>query len=154
MESKYIIIFDIDQRDWDCITIATDLISGKPDRDLLINLCIVNNFSELEEYDYEWFNLSNMQSYLEELWNGFIYEPCNRFKIEGVEIKGFDGDAKSWYEIKDFSMDMLEKLGITDINEAYQERFNGYADDFDDDYDDYDDYGEDFGEEGKTRSFH
>ena len=148
MESKYIIKFEIDQRDADNITIATDLRDGKPDRDLLINLCIVSNFNKLKDYDYAWYNLSGMEQYLSSLWNGFIYDACNRFKIKSVEIKGFDGDSMSWYEINDFSLDRLKELGITDIDEAYNERlkdFDPYQDDEDYDEDD-DDYDEELGE--------
>ncbi len=139
MESKYIIKFEIDQRDADYITIATDLIDGKPNRNLLINLCIVNNYNKLEEYDYEWYNLPGMENYLQSLWNGFIYEACNRFKIESVEIKGFDGDSMSWYEIKDFSLNRLRELGITDINEAYRERIKNFDPEDDLDFGEEDD---------------
>ena len=157
MESKFIIKFDIDQRDLNNITIATDLIDGKPDRDLLINLCIVNNYDELEEYDGEWYNLGGMEAYLKSLWGGFFYEPCNRFQIDSVEIKGFDADSMSWYEIKDFSLDKLKELGIEDIDEAYEERIqcydeeNDYDDDEDDDDYDDDDYDDDEDEIGKSR---
>ena len=122
MESKFIIKFEIDQRDADCITIATDLIDGKPGRNLLIDLCILNNYDEIEEYDGAWENLAGMENFLTCLWDGFIYEPTNRFKIENIEIKGFDGDSMKWYKYDDFSLDKLSEFGITDINEAYEKR--------------------------------
>ena len=123
MESKYIIIFKIDQCDGDYITIGTDLIDGIPSQDLLINLCIVNNHEKLDDYDGEWYNLLPMQKYLEKLWNGFFEDAYNRFTISKIEIKGFDANSMSWYEINDFSMVKLKKLGIKDINKEYEERF-------------------------------
>lgn len=130
MESKYIIVIDVDQRDADYITIATNFIEGKPDRDTLIDLCIVENCDKLKDYDYEWYNLDSIQEYLHKLWKGFLYEPCNRFMIRGVVINGFDGDTNEWYTITDFSMDKLKELGITDIDAAYKERFFNDEDDF------------------------
>lgn len=128
--SYYIVHFDIDQRDADCISVSTREIYGKLELDELIRLTILTNYMLLDAYDGEWYNLGPLEEYLKEYLDGFFYDPCNRFKVDDINITGYDADKDEFFEI---DMPDLLELGIDDINEAYHKYF-----DIEDEYDDDD----------------
>lgn len=120
-QSYYVIHFDIDQRDADCISVSTSEIYGKMDIEELTKLTILANYMLLDDYDGEWYNFGPLEDYLKEYLDGFFYDPCNRFKIDDVNITGYDADKDEFFEIE--LPDLLE-LGIEDINEAYHKYFD------------------------------
>ena len=119
--SYYIVHFDIDQRDADCISVSTREIYGKLELNELIRLTILANYSLLSDYDGEWYNLGPLEDYLKEYLDGFFYDPCNRFKIDDVNITGYDAEKNEFFEI---DMPDLLELGIEDIDEAYHKYFD------------------------------
>ena len=119
-ESYYIVTFDIDQRDADYITVSS-YQKGKISAEELIKLDILANHSQLSDYDGEWYNLGALDEFLKEYLSGKFYEPCNRFSVNNIEIKGYDADRNQFYTIE---MPDLEQLGIDDIDEAYKTYFN------------------------------
>lgn len=127
--SYYIVHFDIDQRDADCISVSTREIYGKMDIEELTKLTILANYMLLDDYDGEWYNLGPLEDYLKEYLDGFFYDPCNRFKVDDINITGYDADKNEFFEI---DMPDLLELGIKDINEAYHKYF-GVEDEYEDD---------------------
>ena len=59
-ESYYIVTFDIDQRDADCITVSSKQ-RGKLDSDELIRLSIMKHYREIDDWDGGWYNLGPME---------------------------------------------------------------------------------------------
>lgn len=128
-QSYYVIHFDIDQRDADCISVSTSEIYGKMDIEELTKLTILANYMLLDDYDGEWYNLGPLEEFISEYLNGFFYDPCNRFKVDDITITGYDADKDQFFEIE--LPDLLE-LGIEDINEAYHKYFK-VEDEYNDD---------------------
>ena len=119
-ESYYIVKFEIDQRDADCITVSSKQ-SGKLDTDELIKLAIMLNYRQIDDWDGEWFNLGAMEEYLSENYlDGFFYDACNRFGFDDITIEGYDADKDEFYSV---TIPELEDLGIKNITEAYHKYF-------------------------------
>ena len=119
-KSFYVIKFEIDQRDADDITVSTSPIEGFPTKTELARLCVMANYRDLECYDGAWSDMYKIEEALEEYLEGSFYDPCNRFKIEGISVWGYDANTKSFYE-----MDLPEpdQLGIS-LDEAYEQLFD------------------------------
>lgn len=119
-KSYYVVTFDIDQRDADCIKVSSRQ-NGEPSVEELIKLAILEHYDDLSAYDGAWFNLGPLQDFLDnEYLSGFFYEPCNRFKIDGISITGYDAKKDEFY---DLPIPSLKDLGITNIDEAYEHYF-------------------------------
>lgn len=119
-ESYYIVTFDIDQRDADCITVSSKQ-SGKITMDELIKLAIMLNYREIDDWDGEWFNLGPMEEYLSDNYlSGSFYDACNRFGFDDITIEGYDADKDEFYELV---IPPLEQLGINNVTAAYHEYF-------------------------------
>lgn len=120
-KSYYIVTFDIDQRDADCITVSSRQ-DGEPSVEELIKLAILEHHDELSAYDGAWYNLGPLEDFLDNVYlSGFFYEPCNRFKIDGISITGYNAKKDEFY---DLPIPSLKNLGITNIDEAYEHYFN------------------------------
>ena len=120
-KSYYVVTFDIDQRDADCITVSSRQ-DGEPSVEELIKLAILEHYDDLSAYDGAWYNLGPLQEFLDNVYlNGFFYEPCNRFKIDGISITGYDAEKDMFY---DLPIPSLKDLGITNIDEAYEHYFS------------------------------
>lgn len=120
-KSYYVVTFDIDQRDADCITVSSRL-DGEPSVEELIKLAILEHYDDLSAYDGAWYNLGPLQDFLDNVYlNGFFYDPCNRFKIDGISITGYDAKKNKFY---DLPIPSLKALGITNIDEAYEHYFD------------------------------
>lgn len=119
-KSYYVVTFNIDQRDADCIKVSSRQ-NGEPSVEELIKLAILEHYDDLSAYDGAWFNLGPLQDFLDnEYLSGFFYEPCNRFKIDGISITGYDAKKDEFY---DLPIPSLKDLGITNIDEAYEHYF-------------------------------
>ena len=119
-KSYYVVTFDIDQRDADCITVSSQQ-DGELSVEELIKLAILEHYDDLSDYDGAWYNLGPLQDFLEFYLHGFFYEPCNRFKIDGISITGYDAKKDEFYELP---IPSLKDLGIKNIDEAYEHYFN------------------------------
>ena len=120
-KSYYVVTFDIDQRDADCITVSSQQ-DGEPSVEELIKLAILEHYDDLSDYDGAWYNLGPLQEFLDDVYlRGFFYEPCNRFKIDGISITGYDAKKDEFYELP---IPSLKDLGIKNIDEAYEHYFN------------------------------
>ena len=120
-KSYYVVTFDIDQRDADCITVSSRQ-DGEPSVEELIKLAILEHYDDLSVYDGEWYNLGPLQEFLDNVYlSGFFYDPCNRFKIDGISITGYDAKKDEFYNLP---IPSLKTLGITNIDEAYEHYFN------------------------------
>lgn len=119
-ESHYVVTFDIDQRDADDITVSS-YQTGELSKEELIKLSILAHYNELSAYDGGWWNLRPLDDFLEEYLQGYFYNQCNRFKVNGIEIHGYNADTNQFY-----TMDIpeLNELGIDDIDEAYRQYFD------------------------------
>lgn len=125
-ESYYIVKFDIDQRDADWITVSSRQ-DGEPSVRELIKLAILEHYDDLSAYEGAWFNLWPLKEFLDNVYfDGFFYEPCNRFKINGISITGYDAKTDKFY---DLPIPSLKDLGITNIDEAYEHYFPTENDD-------------------------
>ena len=134
-KSYYVVTFDIDQRDADRITVSSRQ-DGEPSVEELIKLAILEHYDDLTAYDGEWFNLGPLQEFLDNVYlNGFFYDPCNRFKINGISIAGYDAEKDKFYDLPIPSLKDLG-IGITHIDEAYEHYFD--VDDEDDEEDEED----------------
>lgn len=119
-KSYYVVTFDIDQRDADCIKVSSRQ-DGEPSVEELIKLAILEHYDELSVYDGAWYNLGPLEEFLDNVYlSGFFYEPCNRFKIDGISITGYDAKKDEFY---DLPIPSLKNLGITNIDEAYEHYF-------------------------------
>lgn len=120
-ESHYVVTFDIDQRDADDITVSS-YQSGKLSKEELIKLSILAHYNQLSDYDGGWWSLRPLDDFLEEYLQGNFYDQCNRFKVNDIEIHGYNADTNQFY-----TMDIpeLDELGIVDIDEAYHQYFGG-----------------------------
>jgi len=119
-KSYYVVTFDIDQRDADCIKVSSRK-DGEPSVEELIKLAILEHYDDLSVYDGAWFNLGPLQDFLDnDYLSGFFYEPCNRFKIDGISITGYDAKKDEFY---DLPIPSFKDLGITNIDEAYEHYF-------------------------------
>lgn len=118
-KSYYVVTFDIDQRDADCIKVSSRQ-NGEPNVEELIRLAILEHYDDLSVYDGAWFNLGPLQDFLEFYLWGFFYEPCNRFKIDGISITGYNAEKDEFY---DLPIPSFKDLGITNIDEAYEHYF-------------------------------
>lgn len=118
-KSYYVVTFDIDQRDADCIKVSSRQ-DGEPNVEELIRLAILEHYDDLSAYDGAWFNLGPLQDFLEFYLWGFFYEPCNRFKIDGISITGYNAEKDEFYDIP---IPSFKDLGITNIDEAYEHYF-------------------------------
>lgn len=119
-KSYYVVTFDIDQRDADCITVSSRK-DGEPSVEELIKLAILEHYDDLTAYDGAWFNLGPLERFLDDVYlSGFFYEPCNRFKIDGISITGYDANKDEFY---DLPIPSLKNLGITNIDDAYEHYF-------------------------------
>lgn len=118
-ESHYVVTFDIDQRDADDITVSsyqTDELT----KEELVKLSILAHYDQLSAYDGGWWSLGPLDDFLEEYLRGNFYDQCNRFKVNGIEIHGYNANTNQFY-----TMDIpeLDELGIEDIDEAYRQYF-------------------------------
>jgi len=119
--SYYIVTFDIDQRDADCITVSSTQ-HGKLDSDELIRLSIMKHYREIDDWDGEWYNLGPMEEYISDNYlNGFFYDSCNRFGFDDISIEGYDADKDEFYTI---DIPTPSQLGIQNITNAYHQYFN------------------------------
>lgn len=120
-ESHYVVTFEIDQRDADDITVSS-YQSGKLSKEELIKLSILAHYNQLSDYDGGWWSLRPLDDFLEEYLHGNFYDQCNRFKVNDIEIHGYNADTNQFY-----TMDIpeLDELGIVDIDEAYHQYFGG-----------------------------
>lgn len=118
-ESHYVVTFDIDQRDADDITVSS-YQTGELTKEELIKLSILAHYDQLSAYDGGWWSLGPLDDFLEEYLQGNFYDQCNRFKVNGIEIHGYNANANQFY-----TMDIpeLDELGIEDIDEAYRQYF-------------------------------
>lgn len=127
-KSYYVVTFDIDQRDADYIMVSSRQ-DGEPSVEELIKLAILEHYDDLTAYDGAWYNLGPLQDFLDNVYlSGFFYESCNRFKINGISITGYDAKNDKFY---DLPIPSLKELGITNIDDAYEHYFN--VDDNDED---------------------
>lgn len=95
---------------------------GEPSVEEIIKLAILEHYDDLSDYDGAWYNLGPLQEFLDDVYlRGFFYEPCNRFKIDGISITGYDAKKDEFYELP---IPSLKDLGITNIDEAYEHYFN------------------------------
>lgn len=119
-ESHYVVTFEIDQRDADDITVSS-YQTGELSKEELIKLSILAHYDQLSDYDGGWWSLGPLDDFLEEYLQGNFYDQCNRFKVNGIEIHGYNADTNQFY-----TMDIpeLDELGIVDIDEAYRQYFN------------------------------
>ena len=119
-ESHYVVTFEIDQRDADDITVSS-YQTGELSKEELIKLSILAHYNQLSDYDGGWWSLRPLDDFLEEYLQGNFYDQCNRFKVNGIEIHGYNADTNQFY-----TMDIpeLDELGIVDIDEAYHQYFN------------------------------
>lgn len=124
-ESHYVVTFEIDQRDADDITVSS-YQTGELSKEELIKLSILAHYDQLSDYDGGWWSLRPLDDFLEEYLQGNFYDQCNRFKVNGIEIHGYNADTNQFY-----TMDIpeLDELGIVDIDEAYHHYF--YTDESD-----------------------
>ncbi len=120
-ESHYIVTFEIDQRDADDITVSS-YQSGKISKEELIKLSILAHYRNLSAYDGGWESLGPLNDFLEEYLRGNFYDQCNRFKVNGIEIHGYNADTNQFYVM---DVPGLGELGIEDIDEAYRQYFGG-----------------------------
>ena len=120
-ESYYIVTFDIDQRDADCITVSSKQ-RGKLDSDELIRLSIMKHYREIDDWDGGWYNLGAMEEYISDNYlSGFFYDSCNRFGFDDISIEGYDADKDEFYKI---DIPTPSQLGIQNITNAYHQYFN------------------------------
>lgn len=120
-KSYYVVTFEIDQRDADCITVSSRQ-DGEPSVEELVKLAILAHYDDLTAYDGAWYNLGPLEEYLDDVYlHGFFYEPCNRFKIDGISITGYDVKKDEFY---DLPIPSLKDLGITNLDDAYEHYFN------------------------------
>lgn len=120
-ESYYIVTFDIDQRDADCITVSSKQ-HGKLDSDELIRLSIMKHYCEIDDWDGEWYNLGPMEEYISDNYlDGFFYHSCNRFGFDDISIEGYDADKDEFYTM---DIPTPSQLGIQNITNAYHQYFN------------------------------
>lgn len=119
-ESHYVVTFEIDQRDADDITVSS-YQTGELSKEELIKLSILAHYNQLSDYDGGWGSLRPLDDFLEEYLQGNFYDQCNRFKVNDIEIHGYNADTNQFY-----TMDIpeLDELGIVDIDEAYHQYFN------------------------------
>ena len=119
-ESHYVVTFEIDQRDADDITVSS-YQTGELSKEELIKLSILAHYNQLSDYDGGWWSLRPLDDFLEEYLQGNFYDQCNRFKVNDIEIHGYNADTNQFY-----TMDIpeLDELGIEDIDEAYRQYFN------------------------------
>lgn len=119
-ESHYVVTFEIDQRDADDITVSS-YQTGELSKEELIKLSILAHYRDLSAYDGGWWSLGPLDDFLEEYLDGNFYDQCNRFKVNGIEIHGYNADTNQFY-----TMDIpeLDELGIEDIDEAYHQYFD------------------------------
>lgn len=119
-ESHYVVTFEIDQRDADDITVSS-YQTGELSKEELIKLSILAHYDQLSDYDGGWWSLRPLDDFLEEYLQGNFYDQCNRFKVNGIEIHGYNADTNQFY-----TMDIpeLDELGIEDIDEAYHQYFD------------------------------
>ena len=119
-ESHFVVTFEIDQRDADDITVSS-YQTGELSKEELIKLSILAHYNQLSDYDGGWWSLRPLDDFLEEYLQGNFYDQCNRFKVNGIEIHGYNADTNQFY-----TMDIpeLDELGIVDIDEAYHQYFN------------------------------
>jgi acyl carrier protein len=119
-KSFYVVKFEIDQRDADYITVSTSPIDGFPSKKTLAKLCVMAHYRDLERYDGAWWGMGGIREALESYIDGSFYDACNRFKIEGISIWGYDANTKSFYD-----MDLPEpsQLGMS-LDEAYESLFS------------------------------
>ena len=119
-ESHYVVTFEIDQRDADDITVSS-YQTGKLSKEELIKLSILAHYNELSAYDGGWWSLRPLDDFLEEYLQGNFYDQCNRFKVNGIEIHGYNADTNQFY-----TMDIpeLDELGIENIDDAYRQYFD------------------------------
>lgn len=119
-ESHYVVTFEIDQRDADDITVSS-YQTGELSKEELIKLSILAHYNQLSDYDGGWWSLRPLDDFLEEYLQGNFYDQCNRFKVNDIEIHGYNADTNQFY-----TMDIpeLNELGIEDIDEAYRQYFN------------------------------
>lgn len=66
-QSYYVIHFDLDQRDADCISVSTSEIYGKMDIEELTKLTILANYMLLDDYDGEWYNLGPLEEFISDI---------------------------------------------------------------------------------------
>ena len=120
-ESHYVVTFEIDQRDADDITVSS-YQTGELSKEELIKLSILAHYDQLSDYDGGWWSLRPLDDFLEEYLHGNFYDQCNRFKVNDIEIHGYNADTNQFY-----TMDIpeLDELGIVDIDEAYHQYFGG-----------------------------
>lgn len=120
-ESHYVVTFEIDQRDADDITVSS-YQTGELSKEELIKLSILAHYDQLSNYDGGWWSLRPLDNFLEEYLHGNFYDQCNRFKVNDIEIHGYNADTNQFY-----TMDIpeLDELGIVDIDEAYHQYFDG-----------------------------
>ena len=120
-ESYYIVTFEIDQRDADDITVSS-YQTGELSKEELIKLSILAHYNQLSDYDGGWWSLRPLDDFLEEYLQGNFYDQCNRFKVNDIEIHGYNANTNQFY-----TMDIpeLDELGIEDIDEAYHQYFGG-----------------------------
>ena len=120
-ESYYIVTFDIDQRDADCITVSSKQ-EGKLDCDELIRLSIMKHYREIDDWDGGWYNLGAMEDYISDNYlDGFFYDSCNRFGFDNISIEGYDADKDEFYTI---DVPPPSQLGIQNITDAYHQYFD------------------------------
>lgn len=119
-ESHYVVTFEIDQRDADDITVSS-YQTGELSKEELIKLSILAHYNELSAYDGGWWSLRPLDDFLEEYLQGNFYDQCNRFKVNGIEIHGYNADTNQFY-----TMDIpeLDELGIENIDDAYRQYFD------------------------------
>lgn len=120
-ESHYVVTFEIDQQDADDITVSS-YQTGELSKEELIKLSILAHYNQLSDYDGDWWSLRPLDDFLEEYLQGNFYDQCNRFKVNDIEIHGYNADTNQFY-----TMDIpeLDDLGIVDIDEAYHQYFGG-----------------------------
>lgn len=119
-KSYYVVTFDIDQRDADYIEVSSRQ-DGEPSVEELIKLAILEHYDDLTAYDGAWYSLGPFEEFLSGYLNGFFYEPCNRFKINGISITGYDAKEDRFY---DLPIPSIKALGIENIDDAYEHYFN------------------------------
>lgn len=142
-ESYHTVEFEIDQRDADYITVSGTR-PGKPTVDELAQLVILDNYRKLQDYDGAWYNVCRyLDTVLERYLRGTFYDCCNRFKVESISITGYDAEKGEFYTIP---LPSLEKMGITDLETAYEYYFKQNDDDEEEDGEDGNDDDDDYAE--------